>query len=105
MNSNHQAQQGQHYIAERVAHLETAIDYQGQAVTGLREEMRAGFVRMDAEFVRMHEQLLRTHHGLPHPVEHLPYHRARHGWLDHQGFRPTPIPLTSSIINAMCGPR
>ena len=59
MNSNHQSQQGQHDIAERVAHLETAIDYQGQAASGLREEMRAGFVRMDAELVRMHEQLLR----------------------------------------------
>ena len=59
MNSNHQSQQGRHDIAERVAHLETAIDYQGQAASGLREEMRAGFVRMDAEFVRVHEQLLR----------------------------------------------
>ncbi|MEO5934972.1 MAG: hypothetical protein ABIQ08_15655 [Duganella sp.] len=59
MNSNHQSQQGQHYIAERVARLVTAIDYQGQAVSGLREEMRAGFVRTDAEFVRVHEQLLR----------------------------------------------
>lgn len=59
MNSNHQSQQGQHDIAERVAHLGTAIDYEGQAVTGLREEMRAGFARTDAEFVRVHEQLLR----------------------------------------------
>ena len=59
MNSNHQSQQGQHYIAERVAHLETAIDYQGQAASGLREEMHAGFLRTDAEFVRVHEQLLR----------------------------------------------
>lgn len=59
MNSNHQSQQSQHCIAERVAHLETAIDYQGQAVSGLREEMRAGFVRTDAEFVRVHEQLMR----------------------------------------------
>ncbi|HEX7987388.1 MAG TPA: hypothetical protein VF616_28030 [Duganella sp.] len=59
MNSNHQSRLGQHDIAERVAHLETAIDYQGQAVTGLREEMRAGFARTDAEFVRVHEQLLR----------------------------------------------
>lgn len=59
MNSNHQSQQSQHYIAERVAHLETAIDHQGQAVSGLREEMRAGFVRTDAEFVRIHEQLMK----------------------------------------------
>lgn len=59
MNSNHQSQQGQHHIAERVAHLETAIDYQGQAVSGLRDEMRAGFARTDAEFVRVHEQLLK----------------------------------------------
>ena len=59
MNSNHQSQQGQHDIAERVAHLETAVDHQGQAASGLREEMPTGFVRMDAEFVRVHEQLLR----------------------------------------------
>jgi hypothetical protein len=59
MNSNHQSQQGQHNIAERVAHLETAIDHQRQAVTGLRDELRAGFVRTDAEFLRMHKQLLR----------------------------------------------
>ena len=59
MASNHQSQQDQPYIAERVAHLETAIDYQGQAVSGLRDEMRAGFVRTGAEFVRVHEQLMK----------------------------------------------
>ena len=59
MNSNHQSQQGQHHIAERVAHLETAIDYQSEAVSGLRDEMRAGFARTDAEFVRVHEQLMK----------------------------------------------
>ncbi|MFA9216362.1 MAG: hypothetical protein ACEQSK_04570, partial [Sphingomonadaceae bacterium] len=80
MNGNHQPQQEQHQIAERIAHLETAIDYQGQAIAGLREEVRAGgertdagfarvdarFVRVDAEFasvnaefVRVHEQLLK----------------------------------------------
>jgi hypothetical protein len=58
MNANHQPQQERH-IAERVAHLETALDYQGQAVSGLREETRAGFARVDAEFVRVHEQLLK----------------------------------------------
>ena len=59
MNSNHQSQQGNPNVAERVAHLETAIDYQGQAVSGLRDEMRAGFARTDAEFVRVHEQLMK----------------------------------------------
>ena len=59
MNSNHQPRQGQPYIAERVAHLETAIDYQSQALAGLRDDMRAGFVRTDAEFVRVHEQLMK----------------------------------------------
>lgn len=66
MNSENQSRQGQPYIAERVAHLETAIDYQGQAISGLRDEMRAGFVRTDAgfvrtdaEFVRVHEQLMK----------------------------------------------
>lgn len=66
MNSNHQSQQRLPYIAERVAHLETAIEYQGQAASGMRDEMRAGFlrtdagfVRTDAEFVRVHEQLLK----------------------------------------------
>lgn len=57
MNSNQQSQQG--HIAERVARLETAIDYQGGAISGLRDEVRAGFGRTDAEFVRMHEQLLK----------------------------------------------
>lgn len=59
MNGNDLPQQEQHRIVERVAHLETAIDYQGQAVSGLREEMRVGFSRVDAEFVRVHEQLLK----------------------------------------------
>ena len=59
MNSNHQSQQSPHYIAARLAHLETAIDHQGQTVSGLREEMRAGFIRTDAEFVRVHEQLMK----------------------------------------------
>ncbi|WP_332853896.1 hypothetical protein [Duganella sp. S19_KUP01_CR8] len=66
MNGNNQPQQEQHRIAERVAHFETAIDYQGQAISGLREEMRGGFTRVDAqfsrvdaEFVRVHEQLMK----------------------------------------------
>ncbi|ELX11477.1 hypothetical protein Jab_1c00600 [Janthinobacterium sp. HH01] len=59
MNGNNQPQQEQHRIAERVAHLETAIDYQGKAVRDLREEMRAGFTRNDAAFVRVHEQLMK----------------------------------------------
>lgn len=59
MNGNNQSQQEQHCIAERVAPLETAIDYQGEAVQDLREEMRAGFTRNDAEFVRMHQQLMK----------------------------------------------
>lgn len=57
MNGNNQPQQEQHHVAERVAHLETAIHYQGKAITELREDMRAGFVRTEAELVRMHEQL------------------------------------------------
>ncbi|HWW69076.1 MAG TPA: hypothetical protein VN089_03980 [Duganella sp.] len=61
MNSN---QQGQHSIAERVAHLETAVDYQGQAASGLRQEMHAGFVRMDAEFVRVDAEFVRVHEQL-----------------------------------------
>lgn len=67
MNGNNQPQQEQHHIAERVAHLETAVDYQGKALADLREETRAGFarvdasfVRVDAEFVRVHEQLLKV---------------------------------------------
>ncbi|GJJ02317.1 hypothetical protein RugamoR64_28550 [Duganella rhizosphaerae] len=59
MNGNNQPQQEQHRMAERVAHLETAIDYQGQALSGLREETRAGFARVDNEFVRVHEQLMK----------------------------------------------
>ena len=64
MNGNNQPQQEQHHVAERVAHLETAIDYQGKAMLCLREEVREGFARVDAkfahidaEFVRVHEQL------------------------------------------------
>ncbi len=59
MNGNNQPQQEQHRIAERVARVETAIDYQGQAISGLRDETRAGFARVDADFVRVHEQLLK----------------------------------------------
>ena len=64
MNSENQARQGQPYIAERVAHLETAIDYQGQALSGLRDEMRAGFVRTDAEFARIDAEFVRVHEQL-----------------------------------------
>ncbi|MYN16940.1 hypothetical protein GTP81_09255 [Rugamonas sp. FT107W] len=53
MNGNNQPQQEQHHLAERVAHLETAIDYQSQAISELREETRA-------DFVRVHEQLLKV---------------------------------------------
>lgn len=60
MNSNHQPQQEQHRTAERVAHLDTALDHQAQAMAGFREDMRAGFARVDAEFIRVHEQLLKT---------------------------------------------
>jgi len=60
MNGNHQPQQELHHIAERVAHLETAIDYQGQAISRLREEMLAGFVRTDAGFVRTDVGFLRV---------------------------------------------
>ena len=78
MNGNHQPQQELHHIAERVAHLETAIDYQGQAISRLREEMLAGFVRtdagfvrtevgfvrVDAEFARVHAEFVRVHEQL-----------------------------------------
>lgn len=60
MNGNNQPQQEQHSIAERVARLETAINYHGQALAGLREEMRAGFVRTDTGFDRVDEQLMKT---------------------------------------------
>lgn len=59
MNGNNQPQQEQHHVIERIARLETAVDYHGQAISGLREEMRAGFARTDAEFVRVHEQLMK----------------------------------------------
>lgn len=48
MNGNNQPQQEQHHIIERIARLETAVDYQSQAISVLREEMRAGFSRADA---------------------------------------------------------
>ncbi|NVD71536.1 hypothetical protein D0T24_11675 [Duganella sp. BJB480] len=70
MNGNHQPEQEQHHIIERIARLETAVDYQDEGISGLREEMRAGFsradarmdagfARVDAEFVRVHEQLMK----------------------------------------------
>ncbi|RFP08239.1 MULTISPECIES: hypothetical protein [unclassified Duganella] len=73
MNGKHQPLQEHHSIAERVARLETAIHYQGQAISRLQEGMRAdfvrtdggfvrvdmGFARMNAEFARVHEQLLK----------------------------------------------
>jgi hypothetical protein len=58
MNANHQPQE-ERRVAERLAHLEMALDYQGQAIAGLHEETRAGFARVDAEFVRVHEQLMK----------------------------------------------
>ncbi|WP_343731015.1 hypothetical protein [Duganella sp.] len=57
MNGDNQSQQEHHHIAERVAHLETAVRYQGKAIAELREDMPAGFVRTEAELVRVHEQL------------------------------------------------
>ncbi|MYM93875.1 hypothetical protein [Duganella vulcania] len=48
MNGNNQPQHEQHHITERIARLETAVDYQSQAISVLREEMRAGFSRADA---------------------------------------------------------
>lgn len=48
MNGNNQPQQDQHHIAERIAHIETAIDYQGRAIEELRGEM-----------VRVHEQMMK----------------------------------------------
>ncbi|MYN16935.1 hypothetical protein GTP81_09230 [Rugamonas sp. FT107W] len=47
MNGNDQPKQEQHHIIERIARLETAVDYQGQAISRLREEMCAAFSRMD----------------------------------------------------------
>ncbi len=61
MNGNTQSQQEQHLVAERVARLETAIDYQGQALACFRDEVRAGFVRTDAEFVPVHAEFERVH--------------------------------------------
>jgi hypothetical protein len=63
MNANHQPQQERH-IAERLAHLETGLDYQVQAISGLREETRAGFARVDAEFVRVNAEFVRVHEQL-----------------------------------------
>ncbi|GJI97575.1 hypothetical protein RugamoR57_42930 [Duganella caerulea] len=48
MNGNNQPQQEQHHIIERIARLETAVDYQNQAISVLREEMHVGFSRADA---------------------------------------------------------
>lgn len=66
MNGNNQPQQEQHHIAERVAHLETAVDYQGKAVQDLREEVREGFARVDAKFVRIDAEFVRVHEQLMH---------------------------------------
>ena len=63
MNANHHPQQ-EHPIAERVARLETALDFQGPAFTGLREETRAGFARVDAEFARVDAEFVRVHEQL-----------------------------------------
>lgn len=59
MNGNNQPQHEQYHITERVARLETALEYQGNTMSELREDMRAGFARTDAEFVRVHEQLMK----------------------------------------------
>jgi hypothetical protein len=62
MNGDNQPQQ--EHIAERVAHLETVIDYQGKAVLDLREEMRSGFAHVDAKFVRIDTEFVRVHEQL-----------------------------------------
>lgn len=59
MNGENQAQQEQHPLAERVARLEAIVTYQGQARVDLREEVRAGFAKMDKQFDRVNEQILK----------------------------------------------
>lgn len=59
MNGDNQSLQEQHRIAERVAHLETAVHYQGKVIEELGDAMRAGFARTDAELVRVNEQLMK----------------------------------------------
>ena len=59
MKANHQPQQEQR-STERLAHLETALDYQAQALSGLREETQAGFARVDAQFARVDAQFARV---------------------------------------------
>ncbi|MES2129468.1 MAG: hypothetical protein V4463_19530 [Pseudomonadota bacterium] len=60
MNGENQPQLEQHSIAERVARLETAIDYQGRMVSELRTEMRDRFDRVDAQFARVDTQFTRV---------------------------------------------
>jgi ubiquinone biosynthesis protein UbiJ len=56
MNGDNQPQQEQHRLSERVARVETAVDYLGKALSDLREEMRAGFARLEARLDRLEEQ-------------------------------------------------
>jgi hypothetical protein len=56
MNGDKLPQQEQHHFAERLARVETAVDYLGKALSDLREEMRAGFARLEARLDRLEEQ-------------------------------------------------
>jgi hypothetical protein len=57
MNGEHQSQQEQHQVAERVAHLETAMECQQRAQSDLREEVRTGFARVAASFARADDRV------------------------------------------------
>jgi hypothetical protein len=60
MNGDNQPQQEQHHLAERVARVETALDYQGKAMAELRDEVRAGFAQMDRRFTQLESQILKA---------------------------------------------
>jgi hypothetical protein len=48
MNGENQSQQDNLHVAERLARVETAVDYHDKIIAALREEMREGFARLEA---------------------------------------------------------
>ncbi|MCU6497337.1 hypothetical protein LPN04_05950 [Rugamonas sp. A1-17] len=59
MNGDNQPQQEQHRVVERIARVETAIDYQDKAQSLLHEAMQRGFARIDQQFDRLQDELVR----------------------------------------------
>lgn len=64
MNGDNQAQQEQHRLAERIAHVETAVEYLGKEQSDMRDEMRERFSHVDAQILKIRTTDLRILLGI-----------------------------------------